>query len=360
MVIIAAMGVAFCAFILIRIVHRLYYVLMGHVHLSPSYSPKKALDGLLSDNRVAVSSHEIKARDGVTLRYRRIGRGKKIFLLANGVGTDFFMWLPAIRGVLRACPVIFDEITLLVPNYRGLFEPNDDKFGTSEVSITVKECVEDIEAIMKHCQLAHIEGLIGWSTGAQVGLEFAAKCPDKVGKLFLFNPSCGETLHTALQPFFPLPRHVGNVISRRMTSFIVYLKTLIPQPLWNKLKKFNDSVIFFSILSAFAFLGGFPPEQPSYFHEYMKDAFKTRSQTRALLDLILSLDEPMSAPCFNLEHSTTILSGVPDFLTGVYHSQRLEKTLRNSTHIPFTMGSHFLLIEFPDDVSKELVKFLVN
>lgn len=354
------MGVAISAFIFIRVVHRLYYLFMGHVHLAPSYSPRKALDSLLAESGISVSSHEIKSNDGTTLRYRRVGRGKKIFLLANGVGTDFFMWFPAIRGVLRTRSTIFDEISLLVPNYRGLFEPNDDRFETSEVSITVKECVEDIETIMKHCKVVHLEGLIGWSTGAQVGLEFAAKCPEKVSRLFLFNPSCGETLHTALQPFCPLPKPLGNMISRRMTSFIVYLKTLIPQPLWNRLKKFNDSFAFFAILSVFAFIGGFPPEQPSFFHEYMKDAFKTRSQTRALLDLILSLDEPMSAKCFGLEHPTTILSGFPDFLTGVYHSQRLAKTLKNSTHVPFTMGSHFLLIEFPYDVSEQLVKFFVN
>jgi hypothetical protein len=34
---------------------------------------------------------------------------------------------------------------------------------------------------------------------------------------------------------------------------------------------------FFRIfLEGLAFFGGFPPEQPPYFHEYMKDVFHTR------------------------------------------------------------------------------------
>jgi pimeloyl-ACP methyl ester carboxylesterase len=327
------------------------------MHYSPSYSPRKDFEQLLKIYNVKVTLHEVKAKDGTILRYRRLGNGKNVYFLANGVGTDFFMWLSAFRSLLTLCPTLFDKITLIAPKYRGLFEPNDDSFLSREVSITVAECVDDLMVIMKHGKVSHMEGLIGWSTGAQVGLELAAKYPDAVSRLFLFNPSCGQTLHTALQPFFPLPPVIGRAMSNGMSESIIYLKTLIYLPFWNQLKSFNDSIYFYLALSVFAFFGGFPPEQPAFFHEYMKDAFQTRSQTRALLDLILSLDEPMSSDCLKLRHPTTILSGTPDFLTGVYHSHRLSASLPNSRHVNFTMGSHFLLIEWPNDVAKELQLF---
>ena len=36
--------------------------------------------------------------------------------------------------------------------------------------------------------------------------------------------------------------------------------------------------------------------------------------------------------------------GLPDVLTGVFHSWRLNKSMPNSRHVMFTMASHFLLI----------------
>jgi pimeloyl-ACP methyl ester carboxylesterase len=107
-----------------------------------------------------------------------------------------------------------------------------------------------------------------------------------------------------------------------------------------------------------AFLGGFPPDQPVYFYEYMKDVFATRSQTRALFDLILSLDEELPEASLHLPHYTVLVSGAPDFMTGVYHSKKLAKSMKNNKHVNFTMGSHFLLLEWPEIVAKEILLFI--
>lgn len=48
------------------------------------------------------SIHEFKcSRDRVLLRYRRLGNGKKVILLCNGVGTGFFMWLPILQELIK-------------------------------------------------------------------------------------------------------------------------------------------------------------------------------------------------------------------------------------------------------------------
>jgi hypothetical protein len=54
------------------------------------------------------------------------------------------------------------------------------------------------------------------------------------------------------------------------------------------------SVGFRLSLELLAFFGGFPPEQPVYFHEYMRDAFSTREHTEGLLNLILALDDKVT------------------------------------------------------------------
>jgi len=56
----------------------------------------------------------------------------------------------------------------------------------------------------------------------------------------------------------------------------------------------------------------------------MKDVFSTRNQTRGLLDLISALDAPCTTEALHLrQQTTTIISGLPDNMTGVYHAHAL-------------------------------------
>lgn len=356
------LGLLTVLFLLFRLIQRLYYRFKGHRVYSWTYSPRKELNDLLRKYEVLSSIHQLKSsKDGTKLRYRRLGKGERVFLLANGVGTDFFMWLPLFRFLLPLYPTLFHEITLLVPDYRGLFVDNDEDFA-KKVEITVELCLQDIQDILKHSQLQTkgLSGIIGWSTGAQIGLAYAVKYPKEVKSLMLFNPSVGKTLHYALQPFTPLPPFLRKHISIAMTEGIGLLKPLIPTIVWDRLKAFNDSFYFHIFLTLLALFGGFPPDQPVFFHEYMRDAFKTRSHTRSLLNLILSLDEELSKDIFQIPHYTVIFSGTPDFLTGVYHSKQLIQSLRKSKWINFSMGSHFLLIEWPEIIAKEVLEYVTK
>ena len=197
--------------------------------------------------------------------------------------------------------------------------------------------------------------------GAQTAITSLALNPELADKLFLLNPSSGLTLHTALQSFMPLPAPIGKQISR-VANYTIrsLLRPLIPGPVWDFLRSVAFSFFFRGCLEAGSFLGGSPPEQGAYFHTYMRDVFNTRNQTRGLLDLICSLDSPVPPLGLCLDHPTKIVSGVPDFLTGIYHSTTLAKGMSNSQHVPFSMGSHFLLIEWPELVALELIDLLLS
>jgi pimeloyl-ACP methyl ester carboxylesterase len=199
----------------------------------------------------------------------------------------------------------------------------------------------------------------GWSMGAQTAITCLAKYPKLGSKLFLLNPSSGKTLHTVLQSFAPLPEAVG----RRMSSIARYLivdvlRPLIPGPVWGLLQSVACSFFFRAALEAGSFFGGSPPEQGAYFHRYMKDVFERREQTRGLLDLIVALDSPVPPKGLALPHATKIISGIPDFMTGVYHATQLAESMPNSTHVSFTMGSHFVLIEWPELVALEALEII--
>lgn len=166
------------------------------------------------------------------------------------------------------------------------------------------------------------------------------------------------TLHTSLQPVVPFPSAIGKAQSKFAKKAIEYLETLINTEVWDVLKIVALSIGFRWSLELLAFMGGFPPEQPVYFHAYMRDVFANRCQTRGLLDLILSLDEPLAEDYINYKKKTFIVSGFPDFVTGVYHSQRLAKSMPHAKHTMFRMGSHFLLLEWPDLLAEEILEFM--
>lgn len=339
----------------LRVLHRLYYVVKGHTHYL-TYSPRDAMESFFAEENITTLDFGFKSKaDGVNLKYRRLGKGSKVILLVNGVGTDLFMWFPTLKFLKQRLPSFFDEFTIVAYSYRGLFgslgdDPNND------VAITIDKVAEDIQELKAHGKFESFHLMMGWSMGAQSTITCCAKYPDTAHRLFLLNPSAGLTLHGALQPFIPMPAIVGQTLSSGIKSGIRLLRPLCSQPIWDFLAQVAFSTPFRMALETSSFLGGFPPEQGVYFHEYMRDVFKSRHQTRGLLDLLVALDDPCPPTALTLPHPAVIVSGVPDFMTGVYVSTMLERGMKNSRHVKFNMASHFLLIEWPELLADEILK----
>jgi pimeloyl-ACP methyl ester carboxylesterase len=221
---------------------------------------------------------------------------------------------------------------------------------------------------------------IGWSTGAIVGLACSTLHPHITSALFLFNTSLGLTLHGMFQLIHPLPRWIQRYVSEAIHGLIDFLRPVIDTPAWDTLKALSSSKALRVMFELISFLGGFPPEQALFFKEYAKDIFFSRSHTHALMDLIAMTDEPL--PEENLEQalkgvqSCVLISGFFDFMTGVYCTHELHRILskhdaersggkaaggtkkQRSKHVMFTMGSHFILLEWPEVVAKELLDHL--
>lgn len=358
-----------------RIIHRLYYFIIGHHH--PIYrNLKQELEDFLSQFCKVNSIHSFySSNDNVKLSYRRLGNGKKVIYLLNGVGTGFFMWLPILRFLISYKSNFFEEFTLLVPSYRGLFDIDDmntvniDKIkNKQDVNISIDLCVNDMNEILKHANINYINAIIGWSTGAQVALAFIALKFQQNDKfitnthLILLNPSISQTLTYTFQPFIPWFRFIGKLFAKLIIFILKSLQLLISSFIWDILKLIAYSSFFRIILECIAFIGGNPPEQGLYFHEYIYDTFATREHTKGLLNLIIALnDNSLYKTIYNhnnqINNYTTILSGYCDFMTGIYLSREIEQTIHKKScrHIIFTMGTHFLVLEWPDLVAKEIL-----
>ncbi|RYY79997.1 hypothetical protein EON63_16940 [archaeon] len=131
-------------FIILRVLHRLYYLLFvpQQCHYAPSFSPKQELEAWITKHGIASKQYCItSSTDNVKLSFRLLGTGRKKILLANGVGTGLFMWLPSLQAMLATDPDIFSKCTLIVSTYRGLFADSDEEFSTKRVEITMKKCI---------------------------------------------------------------------------------------------------------------------------------------------------------------------------------------------------------------------------
>lgn len=211
--------------------------------------------------------------------------------------------------------------------------------------------------------------------------------PSLAPKMLLMNPTTGRSLHTALQAYFPLPLFISKYWSSLIMVGIKALRPLCRTPVWDILKKCAESTGFRLILEVSSFLGGFPPEQAAYFSIYMQDVFSDRRQTRGLLDLIVALDSPLTHSSCQGYGSTIetitvadangneykekekfapgvedklIISGIPDIMAGIYHSTRLCNNMENASHKTFTMGSHFILLEWPELMAEYINDFFYS
>jgi pimeloyl-ACP methyl ester carboxylesterase len=220
-----------------------------------------------------------------------------------------------------------------------------------------------------------------------VALACSSLYPASFSSLFLFNVSLGYTLHSVFQPISPLPLAFQSRLSGVIKMAIAKIRPVVDSYVWDMLRKVANTAQFRILFEILSFLNGFPPEQAAYFHEYTKDIFTSRAHTHALLDLIYMVDEPL--PSDDLQRSLAgvqsclLISGYFDFITGVYHSDELHSVLasrpaecaqkapnrahsaeaagpclRRCRHVQFSMGSHFLLLEWPDIVAQELVVFM--
>ena len=416
-------------FVLFRVIQRIYYFMKGHRQFLLDYNPANELVAWFKKEDILVSDHEMKSPyDGVLLKYKRIGNGKRVVLIANGVGTALYMWLPIFKNLLRLKPSMFtgsSGFTIIAPCYRGLFgsvvtnetkkkmknkvhaegSVLDPKYD-DEVDITMSNCAQDLVDILNDAfskglvdatreindkndkersslpwkdggeDYIHYECVIGWSMGAQCILTCMERNPFIAKKLFLLNPSSGRSLHTAFQPFFALPFEITIYWSALVRFLIVKgLRPLIRTEVWPLLKIFANSLIFRLILEFSSFWGGFPPEQGAYFSAYMHDVFSCREQTRGLLDLIVALDAPLESEnkgsggygykgiqqktFGGKSEQTTILSGLPDIMTGIYHASILAANMsKRCSHKVYNMASHFLLLEWPELVAGDIVELL--
>jgi len=196
---------------------------------------------------------------------------------------------------------------------------------------------------------------IGWSTGVQVGLELAALFPERVGKLVLVCGAHGQCFSSCFQPLFRVPV---------LPSLLHYALLIVDHQcpwLWSVLGQFASqyqNMIRVIFLKPFDFLRRADYEW--FGLRYILDIFAHGElHTRNYICLIQQLD---THSCFHLLDTiatpTLILTGFLDVLTPSYHSFEMARRMPNAKLVVYNLGSHFILVEYPLDIAKQISTFL--
>ncbi len=284
----------------------------------------------------SVVSHD---RDKIQISYQLIGQGNRTMILASGLGGRLYIWEPILERFA-------DRWRMITWDYRGLFE-SDAPSRIHRLAVT--NHAEDALQILDN------EGVeravfVGWSMGVQVSLEFASSYPERVDRLVLLNGTHGHALTTGFQPFFRVPW-----LQKILHELIDFMR---------------DKHGFHKILAALCTSrlnldligGGYARLRrqeriKALYRQYMHDIFATDFGN--YLRLFQELDaHSVYHHLRSIRHPVLIISGGLDYLTPAYQSREMRRKMPHAQHLHMRLGTHFVLVEYPDKVVERIAQFL--
>jgi len=338
------------------------------MYLLISYSWKKIgvvitstrdLEKLTKSNPVKTETY-VSKRSGLKMTYKYHGDGSKIFFLAAGLGCREYLWYPMLKQL--ADEGNNQEWTFVTWWYRGMFgadSKEDMSMSVADAAEDVKELLEEFRA--KRGEDTIIDVFLGWSAGVQVVLQFAQLYPDCVGKLIINCGTHGNIAETFLQPFCRiLP----------LSLFLKYALRTTRNVIW----KFADEIINFAEKYVIPFggvtifgIGSLPmwisrgrPVGRWLFQAYVEEYLCNGPEhLRNYLSFTVELDKHSAYDKLHeIKHNTLILTGFLDFITPSYLSYEIHNILPNSEIRCWNLGTHFIHIEYQEQVCKEIQNFL--
>jgi len=231
--------------------------------------------------------------------------------------------------------------------------------GVDDIAEDMKELLDEFRA--ERGKELVIDALLGWSAGVQVALQFVTLYPDCVDKLILNCGTHGNMAQTFVQPFC------------RILPLSLLLK-YAAKTLQDVMIKYADQLIYFGEKFvvpcggvALMRVGSIPmwtlrgqPIGRWLFHGYVEEYFCNGPEhLRNYFKFIVELDKHcVYEKLKDIKHKTLILTGFLDLMTPSYLSYEIHNLLPNSEIRCWTFGTHFIHLEYPEQVRKEIQDFL--
>lgn len=286
-------------------------------------------------------TRQVAGYGGTRISYQKIGEKGPAMMLACGLGGRLYIWEPLLER-------FSDSWRMFTWDYRGLFESD----APSHIRrLGVYNHAEDAVRILDAEGISHAV-FVGWSMGVQVSLEFASLYPERLDKLVLLNGTHGHALSTGFQPLFRIPW-----LQKVLHQTIDWLQPR--KELQHLLGSLGASRLNCELIG-----GGYArlrrqPRLKDLYRQYMQDIFATDFGN--YLRLFQELDAHSVYHLLrHIPHPTLIVSGLLDFLTPAYQSREMQRKMPRARHRCFPGGTHFVLMEYPEQVVSCIERFLAG
>lgn len=256
-------------------------------------------------NLDSLEVHTVRV-NGVDLGYRTVGEGKPL-LLIMGYGGSMDFWEPQmIRFLSHSHQVIMYD-------NRGVGESSADSR-----SFSIDLFASDAFALVHELGFKKVD-VLGWSMGAIVAAQLAAKHPEEVDKLILYGGACER----------------GPVMAAldRMNAFSA--------------DQFQDN--FFPAAWVRSHPAAFDnfPKTAAPDAEIVSRQYKALSDWHGSKDLLPSIKSP-----------TLILCGENDWVTPVDQSLKMARLIPGSWLARFKGAGHWLMFQYPIGIAETIDNFL--
>lgn len=281
-----------------------------------------------------ISERQMPGYDGTPLHVYVAGRGEKQMVLAPGLGTNILCWKFIIEHFQ-------DDFTIMTWDPRATYRSSPP---TDEKRLRVEDHVLDLEVLVEHLDW-HSFVLVGWSMGVEIALEYSHGFGAKVRSLVLIAGAFEHVLKTA----FNIP--FGEMI------FTSLLKTagLFDQ----KIAPYVSDLFKKRWMIDFITKMGILTNNKEYFRHVVQE-FSNLDFAR-YAKMILHLNQHSSrAYLSNIEIPTLIIAGARDQITPLSSAVEMHQKIKGSKIFVIEQGTHYLMIEYPNQVNQIIEDFLKN
>lgn len=283
-----------------------------------------------------VRFHDVRSADGTRLRAWSNDADGPTVLLCNGLGTNPYTW----PGLLSPdCGV-----RVVSWNHRGVGgsdRPEDPS------RVTMSEFVEDAIAVLDDAGVSSCV-VAGWSLGVNLAFELATEHPDRVDGILAVAGVPGDTFATMLGPF-----HIPGPLARRLTVGSAWTMLATGRALSKVTKRLPWNPVTTTMLRHSGFM------MPSAPHAVVREAVREFLTTDVdwYMHLAINASRHPRVSLSRIDVPATFVSGRWDVLAGARAMATATERLADAQLVELR-GSHFLPMEFPDEINAELFRLL--
>ncbi len=265
---------------------------------------------------------------GIELHLASLGNGRPVLLL-HGFPEFWYSW----RGVMRA--LAGAGFQALAPDLRG-YNLSDKPRGRS--SYRIDRLVADIVGLIDALGLERVP-VVAHDWGGVIAYCLAEQHPERVERLAILNAPHPEKFRKAVRRPPQLWR-----------SWYVFFFQLPWLPEWAVTRR----RVMTRTLSGWSRPGAFSPEDVERYVEAIR---RPRAATSAINYYRAAFRTPVRAPN-PIQAKTLILWGDRDRALGSELLDGIERYVPDATIHHLTDAGHWLQHDAPDEVARELVRFL--